>query len=171
VDNPDWATTGEAWSLALAEEHLAPGTLVSFGDIVLKRHIVQALLEEASAGITLAADSALAGADGPDRMMGDRPDTGRFSFEGVLLRAIGDTVPSTESHGKWIGLLHLGGAGAAWLRDAIAQARADGTLRTARLCDLLARVITRGRPVRVVYSRGGWINVNNLADLVDASGI
>ncbi len=44
VDNPDWATTGEAWSLALAEEHLAPGTLVAFGDIVLKRHIVQALL-------------------------------------------------------------------------------------------------------------------------------
>ena len=28
-----------------------------------------------------------------------------------------------------------------------------------------------GRPVRVVYSRGGWINVNNLADLVDASSI
>jgi phosphoenolpyruvate phosphomutase len=102
-------------------------------------------------------------------MMGDRPDTGRFSFEGVSLRAIGDGVSPAESHGKWIGLLHLGGAGAAWLRDAIAEARADGTLRTA--CDLLARVITSGRPVRVVYSRGGWINVNNLADLVDASGI
>jgi phosphoenolpyruvate phosphomutase len=171
VDNPDWAATGEAWSLALAEEHLAPGTLVSFGDIVLKRHIVQALLEEADAGITLAADSALAGADGPDRIMGDRPDTGRFSFEGVFLRAIGDSVRPAESHGKWIGLLHLGGDGAAWLRDAIAQARADSTLRTARLCDLLARVIANGRPVRVVYSRGGWINVNNLADLVDASGI
>ena len=28
VDNPDFATTGEAWSLALAEADLAPGTLV-----------------------------------------------------------------------------------------------------------------------------------------------
>src|SRR5204863_509091 len=58
VDNPDFATTGEAYSLALAEADLAAGTLVAFGDIVVKRHIVQALLEEATAGITIAVDSA-----------------------------------------------------------------------------------------------------------------
>ena len=171
VDNPDWATTGEAWSLALAEEHLAPGTLVAFGDIVLKRHIVQALLEEAGAGITLSVDSMLAGSDEPDRVMGDRPDIGRFSFEGVNLRRIGDGVLPVESHGVWIGLLHLGEDGGPWLREALAEARADGTLRTARLCDLLTRVVARGRPVRIVYSRGGWVNVNDLTDLVDASGL
>jgi phosphoenolpyruvate phosphomutase len=44
VDNPDFATTGEAYSLALAEDELTAGTLVAFGDILLKRHIVQALL-------------------------------------------------------------------------------------------------------------------------------
>ena len=119
VDNTDWATTGEAWSLALAQEHLGPGTLVAFGDIVLKRHIVQALLEEADAGITLAVDSALAGADEPDRVIADRPDTGRFSFEGPRLLAIGDAVSPADSHGVWIGLLHLGEEGAAWLREAL----------------------------------------------------
>jgi hypothetical protein len=25
--------------------------------------------------------------------------------------------------------------------------------------------------VRVVYVRGGWVNVNNLTDLLDASGL
>jgi phosphoenolpyruvate phosphomutase len=171
VDNSDWATTGEAWSLALAAGHLAPGTLVAFGDIVLKRHIVQALLEEADGGITLAVDSMLAGADEPDRVVGDRPDSSRFSFEGVTLRRIGDGIPAAESHGVWIGLLHLGEDGAPWLRAAISEARADGMLRTARLCDLLARVTARGHPVRIVYSRGGWVNVNDLTDLVDASGL
>jgi phosphoenolpyruvate phosphomutase len=171
VDNPDFDSTSEAYSLALAESHLAPGTLVAFGDIVLKRHIIQALLEEADAGITLAVDSALAGTPTADRVLGDRADTGRFSFEDVRLRAIGDAVAPETSHGVWIGLLHVGRDGATWLADAIAAARADGTLANARLSDLLSRVLAHGHHVRVVYHRGGWVNVNDLADLVDASGL
>jgi phosphoenolpyruvate phosphomutase len=164
-------TTGEAHSLALAEAALVPGTLLAFGDIVLKRHIVQALLEEAAEGITLSVDSALAGRAVADRVRGSRPDAGRFSFEPVRLEAIGDAVAAEGSHGGWIGLLHVGAEGAAWLREAIAEARADGTLAHARLADLLTRVRARGRTVTVVYTRGGWVNVNNLADLIDASAI
>lgn len=171
VDNPDFATTGEAWSLALAEDALAPGTLVAFGDIVLKRHILAALLEEAGDGITLSVDSGLAGATQPDRVTGSLADPGRLTFEEVRLVAIGDAVAPADAHGVWIGLLHLGSKGATWLREAIAGARADGTLRAARLSDLLGRVVAAGHPVRVVYTRGDWVNVNNLADLVDASGL
>src|SRR5207245_6920810 len=108
VDNPDHASTGEAYSLSLAEVDLRPGTLVAFGDIVVKRHIIQAVLEEAGPGITLAVDSGLAGAAADDRVLADRADSGRFTFEEVQLRAIGDEVPSTGSHGVWMGLLHLG---------------------------------------------------------------
>jgi phosphoenolpyruvate phosphomutase len=171
VDNEQFATTGEAWSLALAADDLIAGTLVAFGDIVLKRRIIQGLLEEAGDGLTLAVDSALAGADVADRARCDRPDTARFTFDGIALRALGDGVPVTESHGVWIGLLHCGRDGAGWLREALEEARADGTLASARLSDLLSRVLARGRPVQVVYSRGGWVNVNKLADLVDASGL
>jgi phosphoenolpyruvate phosphomutase len=113
----------------------------------------------------------LAGAEEPDRVVCDRADTGRFSFAGVTLRAIGDAVLPADSHGVWIGLLHLGGDGATWLRHALADSRADGTLPTARLGDLLMRVVASGRSIRVVYSRGGWVNVNDVADLVDASGL
>jgi phosphoenolpyruvate phosphomutase len=171
VDNPDFATTGEAHSLALAESALVPGTLLAFGDIVVKRHIVQALLEEAGAGITLSVDSALAGQDVPDRVRGTRADAGRFTFEPVHLAAIGDGVPPDASHGGWIGLLHLGADGAVWLREAIEAARDDGSLARARLSDLLTRVLAQERPVTVVYTRGGWVNVNKLTDLIDASGI
>ena len=170
IDNTEFATTSEAWSLSLAERELVPGTMVAFGDIVLKRHIIQALLEEAGDGMTLVVDSGLAGADVPDRVRAERPDGGRFSFAETRLQAIGEVAPAT-SHGAWIGLLHLGRDGAGWLREAIAAGREDGTLRTARLSDLITRVTTAGRPVRVVYTRGGWVNVNNLADLLDAGGV
>jgi len=171
VDNADFATTGEAHSLALAEAALVPGTLVAFGDIVVKRHIVQALLEEAGEGLTLSVDSALAGQHAPDRVRGSRADAGRLSFEPVRLEAIGDGVAPAAAHGAWLGLLHVGREGAGWLREAITEARADGTLAGARISDLLTRVLARGRTVTVVYTRGGWVNVNNLADLIDASGI
>ena len=171
VENPEFTTTGEAYSLSLAEEDLTPGTLVAFGDIVVKRHIVQALLEDATSGITLAVDSTLAGADKPDRVIGDRPDTGRFSFEPVRLVAIGDAIAPGDSHGAWIGLLHVGADGAVWLRAAIAAARSDGTLPRATIAELLARVRSAGHAIRVVYGRGGWTNVNDVADLLDASGL
>jgi hypothetical protein len=37
--------------------------------------------------------------------------------------------------------------------------------------DLLNRVLAVGHSVRVVYGRGGWVNVNDVAGLVDASGL
>jgi NDP-sugar pyrophosphorylase family protein len=39
------------------------------------------------------------------------------------------------------------------------------------ISDLLSRVTARRHPVRAVYTRGGWVNVNNIADLIDASGL
>jgi phosphoenolpyruvate phosphomutase len=171
VDNPDFASTSEAYSLSLAEGDLGPSTLVAFGDIVLKRHLIQALLEEAGDGITLAVDSALAGTADTDRIVADHADTGRFSFEPVQLRAIGETLAPADAHGVWIGLMHLGREGARWLVEAIHEAGADGSLRTARLRDLLVRVLSAGHSVRVVYGRGGWVNVNDVAGLVDASGL
>src|SRR5256885_776892 len=109
VDNLDFAETGEAFSLALAEESLVPGTLVAFGDIVLKRHLVQALLEDAGDGITLVVDSTLAARAAPARVRAARPDTGRLLFDEVWLAGIGDAVTPAAGHGVWVGLLHAGG--------------------------------------------------------------
>src|SRR5206468_3973034 len=76
VDNADFAATGEAYSLALAESALVEGALVAFGDIVVKRHIVQALLEEAGDGITLSVDSAAGRAAGARGRAGPAADRG-----------------------------------------------------------------------------------------------
>ena len=111
VDNADFASTSEAYSLSLAESDLGPSTLVAFGDIVLKRHLIQALLEEAGDGITLAVDSALAGTSTGQREMGRelpplRLEPGRhallFDLAGQLARFL-DTrsraQPDDARHG------------------------------------------------------------------------
>src|SRR5256886_13565151 len=67
VDNLGFAESVEAFSLALAAQLLVPGTLVAFGDIVLRRHPVQALLEFAGDRITLVVASPLAAIRATDR--------------------------------------------------------------------------------------------------------
>ena len=57
------------------------------------------------------------------------------------------------------------------LAETIRAARADGSLRAAPVRDLLARVLAAGHSVRIVYGRGGWVNVNDVAGLVDASSL
>src|SRR5262249_60305077 len=42
VDNTDFATTGEAYSLSLAEADLGPSPLRPFGATVRKRHLIPA---------------------------------------------------------------------------------------------------------------------------------
>src|SRR5207247_392261 len=106
VDNAGFGETGEAFSLALAEDSLVSGTLVAFGDIVLKRHLVQALLEDAGEGITLVVDSTLAASATPDRVRAARPDSGRFEFDEVWLVGIGDAVAPAARHGVRVGHLH-----------------------------------------------------------------
>ena len=170
VDNTDFAETGEAYSLSLAVDALKPGTLVSFGDIVLKRFIIHSVLEEAGPGLTIAVDSQFRSADYLDRVICDRAYTGRFELDATHLKAIGASVAG-DPHGAWIGLLHAGQDGATWLREAIDECREEGTLGRARLADVLTRIMRSGRPIQVVYTHGGWINVNNTADLLHASAL
>ena len=170
-DNVEYASTSEAYTLSLASEVLQPATLVSFGDLVLKRYIIHSLLEDAGDGIVAVVDSKLAGAEAPDRVRCDRRYTGRFELDSVHLQQIGPDVSPASSDGVWIGLLHVGRDGARWMVEAIDEARAAGTLRTDRICNLLTRVMTKGRSVRAVYIHGGWINVNETSDLLEAGAL
>ena len=132
-DNVVYASTSEAYTLSLASEVLQPATLVSFGDLVLKRDIIHSLLEDAGDGIVAVVDSKLAGAEAPDRVRCDRRYTGRFELDSVHLQQIGPDVSPASSDGVWIGLLHVGRDGARWMVEAIDEARAAGTLRTDRI--------------------------------------
>lgn len=168
VDNTEFADTGEAFSLSLAADALVPSTIVSFGDLVIKRFILHSLLEEADAGISIVVDTKGPSSERPDRVRCDRRYTGRFELVPVQLADIGAAVTEESADGEWIGLLHLGEDGASWMREAIEASRAAGVLRRERVPDLLKRVMEAGHPVHVVYIHGGWINVNDTEHLLHA---
>jgi len=175
VDNDAYETTGEAASLACALDRLQGACVVSYGDILFRRHLLDALL--ATEGDIVVAVDALGrnrrDAD-PDRVADlvacSRPFTGNYldDEEPVSLRRIGNDLAPLEAHGEWIGLARLSARGSAVLRAELEAMSADGSLARASLLEVFSRLIAAGHEVGVVYVVGDWLDVDDAFDLARA---
>ncbi len=177
VDNDDFASTGEAASLACAADRLEGDCLVCYGDTLFRRYIVDALLE-AEGDVVLAADALWRerGAREPEQMNDlvscSRPFTGAYlDDEPVDMVGIGAELAAERVDGEWIGVVRLSGHGAALVQAELEAMRADKSLGQASLPDLFARLVAGGHTVRVVYVAGHWFNVNDAFDLARARNV
>ena len=172
VDNDRYDETGEAASLACAYNRLHGPCLVSYGDILFRRHVLEGLL--AAEGDIVAVVDARRRADSsrsPDRTVDwvrcSRPFTGGYlDDERVTLEAIGSKEAGTENaHGEFIGLVKLSEHGAALVRGALDALTKDGTLDGADLPDVLAHIVRQGGAIDVLYVTGHWLDVDDAFDL------
>jgi phosphoenolpyruvate phosphomutase len=174
VDNDAYETTGEAASLACAAAKLEGECLISYGDTLYRRYILDSVLE-AKGDIVLVAD-ALWRDKGErqvhkleDLVACSRPFTADYlDEEPVLLTGIGAELAEDDIQGEWIGLARLSERGSELVRAELDAMAADGSLDGASLPDLFARLIAAGHPVSVIYITGHWLNVNDAFDLASA---
>lgn len=162
--NPDWATTGEAASLAVAGDLLAKDTIVAFGDILYRRHVLDALLAT-EGDVVLVAEEC--GGAGPDRVKASHGRADDWFAEGsARLLDIGPDVP--DAQGRWIGLAKVSDVGAVAVREELAAMRAEAVLADADLSELWRRLVARDVVVRVVWIADDWFNINTAFDLASA---
>ncbi len=166
LDNPAYAETGEAASLACALPRLHGETVLVYGDVLFRRYILDGLLDS-TADITVVLDSTRrAAANARDLMAASRRDTAEYlDDQSALLTGVG--VPHAEASGEWIGLVHLSARGAELVRAELAAMAADGSLPRADIATLLERLM-RHTPVAVHYIGGHWLDVDTHADLAAA---
>jgi phosphoenolpyruvate phosphomutase len=170
VDNDDFATTGELASLAVALPHASGDTLVTFGDVLFRSHIAALLLRD-PADIVIAVEAQPRGNNGKvrrsDFVRASRPPSEHdFLDDDVFLVSAEFDAPGAQFHGEWTGLLKLSGAAVNWSREYLNQ---PGTAaRGGQVIDLLNHFVRSGRPVKVHYIRGHWIDVDSLNDLNQA---
>jgi phosphoenolpyruvate phosphomutase len=175
VDNDAYETTGEAASLACAIDRLQGSCVVSYGDILFRRHLLDTLLA-AEGDVVVAVDALQRGrADlDPERVTDlvgcSRRHTGDYLEDEapVWLRRIGNDLAPAEADGEWIGLAKLSARGAALVAAELEAMRADGSLARASLLEMLSRLIATGHPIGVVYVLGGWLDVDDAFDLARA---
>ncbi len=174
VDNDRYGETGEAGSLACAGDRLDGPCLVSYGDILFRRHVLDGLLAADGDIVTVVDARVRAGnSRAPDRPIDwvrcSRPFTGSYlDDERVTLEAIWtEAADAPAADGEFIGLTKLGAEGAALIRAELEAMAGEGALDDADLPDVFARLIARGTVIDVLYITGHWLDVDDAFDLAN----
>jgi phosphoenolpyruvate phosphomutase len=177
VDNDDYASTGEAASLFQAESLLDGPCIISFGDILFRKHVLEELMS-APGDIVLAVDARWgargASHDAPigravDLVVGSEPYSGSFfDSDAVTIERIGSDVRADQISGRWIGLAKLTAAGARAMRVVLQQMVAAGTLASADLATAFDSMRSGGGILRAHYIYGNWFDVHDTHDLLRA---
>lgn len=176
IDNDAHATTGEAATLHCALARLRGETVVTYGDVLFRRSILDGLLS-APGDIVLAADSQpRPGANARDLLRAAAPEPLPLDDNPAPLQAIGNLGDDLGgdlggaaggANGEWTGLMRLSARGSELVRDELVAMAADGSLPGADLPAVLARLLAH-TSVHVHWVRGEWLDVDTLRDLADA---
>jgi phosphoenolpyruvate phosphomutase len=170
VDNDAYATTSELASLAVAEASLDGPCVISYGDVLFKRYVLDEVLETPG-DFVVAVDSMPADATRnrrADWAICSEPHARKLLFSSVLLEDVTTNGHAPGITGEWTGIFKVSADGAKVVRE-ILRALPEQDLATATMPDLLHRLVKEGREVRVVYTRGGWLDVDTLDDVLEGS--
>jgi phosphoenolpyruvate phosphomutase len=169
INNPDYTTTGELASLICAKSHFNDNMLVCYGDLFFRSYILRDLL--ACAGeIVAVVDSAIPQqslSGSPDYAYCSAPDQLSLFKQDVNLLEISpyNSYLAKPANGRWIGLLRFRSQGRQWLETALEELQQQDNFQTMNLSDLCNYLIKQGKPIKVLYIRGHWLDVNSLDDL------
>ena len=169
--NPRYAETNMVWTLFCAETELEGDVIVSYGDIVYSRDVLNALLKSAAdIAVTIDMDwEAYWRARNEDPLQD--AETLKLSPDGRILE-IGQKPKSLdEIEGQYMGLMKFSSEGVKILRKVFHEAKNSGRLRgkpveKAYMTDLLQNIIDLNYRVDAVPVHGGWVEVDTVSDLL-----
>jgi phosphoenolpyruvate phosphomutase len=177
VDNDDYETTGELVSLNLALDAVDTANedlVVSYGDVVFRRYILDALIESGD-DFVIAVDAGWRDSVNRERIADyvtcSMPNSRRAFYKPVRLCRMAEDITPVMTHGEWVGMLKVSRDAIPRLSDATKSIiqRSDGSGRSAKMLDLFNELVSRGENVRVLYTTGHWLDVDSVQDVVAAS--
>jgi len=170
-DNNEYDETGELYSLYLAQEALTGDTLIIYGDILFRNHLIEDLLNH-TGDITLVVDAEVrANRKDKDIVRCSRPYTNDFFNHDIVLKDITITRERGNADGEWTGLMHVSEVGAKIIRKTMKNMASNWEkFRKLELTDLISELITNQITISVVYIKGGWLDVDDFKDLNEAGG-
>ncbi|MEO8192538.1 MAG: phosphoenolpyruvate mutase [Gemmatimonadales bacterium] len=168
VDNDEHAATKELFSLYTARGAIKGNTVISYGDIVFKDHVLHELINTET-DISIVVDADTSSRNGyTDFVRTDQPWT-RASFNPrVSLREMSAKLSPDSAQGEFIGLWKVNAKGAAAVNDALDRLAKRDEFKSLRMADLFNELAGK-TTVSVIYTRGSWIDIDSIVDLTQAS--
>ena len=171
VDNDAFDTTQEVVSLAKAKRALEGQTIVSYGDVLFKKYIVQELVETTE-DFVICVDANWRESRNKGRaadfVVCSEPNSKRAFLSKVLLKDFVTDGERSDVTGEWMGFLKVSDRGAQVLRGLLERAEQEDRPRfdAMKMPDLLRLVLRGGHEVRVLYTTGHWLDVDAVDDVI-----
>ena len=174
VDNDDFAATGELDSLLKAlkaKDHHDQDIIISYGDVLFNSYIPQALLQEKE-DFVIFVDSDWQEKTSYTRLGGfaecTAPNSRKAFNAQIHLKQLGTDVHHEHIHGVWMGFLKVSASGASQLQELLPNLLAAPDNRKAGMATLFQALLKNNQPIRVLYTVGHWLDINNLDDVIQA---
>ena len=174
VDNDDYAQTGELASLHKALEVLPADTeslIISYGDVLFRKYVPEMLLEQQD-DFAVVVDTNWRESANKNRVADyvscSVPYARRTYTRDAFLNAIGGELPADQIHGEWMGFLKCSKKGLHTIKELTTAALARDGQQAPTMQTLFRDLIARGERIRVVYTTGHWLDIDNLDDVVTA---
>lgn len=168
--NARYAETNMVWTLFSAEGHLNGDVLVSYGDIVYSREILEQLLAStADIAITIDLDWEAFWRSRSEDPLEDAESL-KLSDDGSIVEVGKKPNTVEEIQGQYMGLMKFSNTGLGWLKSVFHSAQTSKDIQgklpeKAYMTDLIQSTIDAGYRVESVPIHGGWIEVDTVSDL------
>lgn len=167
VDNDDHAATKELYSLWAARKSIKGNTVVSYGDIVFKDHVLHELINTET-DISIVVDADTSSRNGyTDFVTTDRPWSRQAFNARVTLKEMSAKLAPDSAQGEFIGLWKVNQNGAKIVAEALERLSKRDDFKSLRMADLFNE-LSSATTVSVVYTRGAWIDIDSIVDLTQA---
>jgi len=164
LDNDDYLSTKELYSLYLAKDKLADNTIITFGDIIFKSFILNELMNQNS-DITIVADSIKSKIDRKcDFVITDKPFSKLFFDDVATLKSVSSSYKAENSNGEFIGMLRLNNRGCEIVKDQLEKMSQRQDFANLTLNDFLNEIV-KEHTVNVKFITGSWSDIDTIVDL------
>jgi len=167
IDNPDYKNTRDLYSLYLAREKLHGHCLIIYGDCLYRSHLISDLIDN-QADIRILVNAEVFSGEKPrDWAVCSAAYTNDFFTRNIFLKKIITSNIPGRAHGEWAGIIAASPAGCVTIRKTIERMRERPDFKRLSITDLLNE-INMVQEIAVVYTKGGWLDIDNVSDYAEA---
>jgi len=168
-DNDNYASTDELVSLICAKEKINGNCIISYGDILYRKHVLIDLMDE-DGDIVIVADTNAERRQyvtKSDFVTCSRSYTKAYDEVPVYLESIEfkELMPGERCDGEWIGVLKSNKKGSEAIAASLKALSGKPDFGNMKMTDLLSDLIAEGIQIKVIYIDGHWLDIDNLKDL------
>ena len=166
-DNDLYAETKELYSLYLAKDEIKDNTVISYGDIIFKRFVLNELLNDNN-NITIIVD-ADCDKEGKDKdFVFASEKYNRVNYRGLAsFKQMASEMNHENIYGEFIGLWKVNKTGAEIVKSALDVLAQKDEFKKMTCTDLFNEIV-KNNTIAVKYISGAWLDVDTLVDFQNA---